>query len=119
MEKKIRGLKEKSIILKINVIISQPRHMLLVLKRTAAMSSAERSKAEVLLLLIHCLLWPNFLFFVGEVILVLVLLCITECRFYSLGKKKRERESKRERVSCFVILFDCYCSVSLPRGAMR
>ena len=41
-------------ILNIKVLISQPKHILWVLKRTAAMSSAERSKALVLLLLIHC-----------------------------------------------------------------
>ena len=71
--------------------------MLWVLKRTVSMSSAERSKAVVLLLLIHCLLLPPMFDFIGEVILVIILLCITEFRFFSLGK----RESERERVGCF------------------
>ena len=82
------------------------------------MSSAEHSKAVVLLLLIHCF------FFVASIVLcvwegVMVGPCfifhylVSSFAIISLGKK----DSWLLYLSCLLMSFDSYCSVSLPHGA--
>ena len=90
-------------ILKINVLLSQPRHMLWVLKRTISMSSAERSKAVVLLLLIHCCPLVCVLLGAGG-ISILVLVSFLFLAIISLG---REGESWLLCFNYLLVLFDC------------
>ena len=78
--------------------------------------AAVRSRAVVLLLLIHCVMFLPL--FVGVLCLVIVLLCITWCLFCFCNHINEE-----ERAGCFTLIIflvscDCYCFVALSHGAM-
>ena len=78
------------------------------------MTSTERFKAVVLLLLMHCLLLPPLFCGVCAYGSCFVVQYLMSFAIISLGEREREREREREKAGCLTLIaFKCYLTVGV------